>query len=90
MENDDILEEMLLLNNGKVILFYRLYIYKIYIQYIWYIWSIIRDITSGYTGKIAITGYDGGRVREAGLYRLITSRAGCNDRYFACRSRLRA
>lgn len=27
MENDDILEEMLLLNNGKVILFYRLYIY---------------------------------------------------------------
>lgn len=83
MENDDILEEMLLLNNGKVILFYRLYIYI-------KVWSIIRDITSGYTGKIAITGYDGGRVREAGLYRLITSRAGCNDRYFACRSRLRA
>lgn len=83
MENDDILEEMLLLNNGKVILFYRLYIYI-------KVWSIIRDITSRYTGKIAITGYDGGRVREAGLYRLITSRAGCNDRYFACRSRLRA
>lgn len=83
MENDDILEEMLLLNNGKVILFYRLYIYI-------KVWSIIRDITSGYIGKIAITGYDGGRVREAGLYRLITSRAGCNDRYFACRSRLRA
>lgn len=83
MENDDILEEMLLLNNGKVILFYRLYIYI-------KVWSIICDITSGYTGKIAITGYDGGRVREAGLYRLITSRAGCNDRYFACRSRLRA
>lgn len=83
MENDDILEEMLLLNNGKVILFYRLYIYI-------KVWSIIRDIASGYTGKIAITGYDGGRVREAGLYRLITSQAGCNDRYFACRSRLRA
>lgn len=75
----------LLLNNGKAILFYRLYIY-IYIK----VWSIIRDITSRYTGKIAITGYDGGRVREAGLYRLITSRAGCDDRYFACRSRLRA
>lgn len=33
MENDDILEEMLLLNNGKVILFYRLYIYKSMVDY---------------------------------------------------------